>query len=146
MTMDSAKNVLGTALQPCCYELITGWFRDGFCNTDALDTGIHTVCVVVDDRFLTYSKSMGNDLSTPMPEYQFLGLKAGDKWCFVQPDGNKPMMMAWLALYFWKLPMNGRWTWFRWKRWNPLRLYPPQQKASVWGLYSLLYAYVVLTF
>ena len=45
MTMDSAKNVLGTALQPCCYEPMTGWFRDGFCNTDALDTGIHTVCV-----------------------------------------------------------------------------------------------------
>lgn len=78
---DQAKNVLGTALQPCCFEPMTGWFRDGFCNTNVLDTGIHTVCVIVDDRFLTYSKSMGNDLSTPMPEYQFPGLKAGNKWC-----------------------------------------------------------------
>ena len=81
MMTNQANNVLGTALQPCCYQPMTGWFRDGFCNTSALDTGIHTVCVIVDDRFLTYSKSMGNDLSTPMPEYQFPGLKAGDKWC-----------------------------------------------------------------
>ncbi len=81
MTVEIVKNVLGTALQPCCFEPMTGWLRDGFCNTNASDTGIHTVCTIVDEQFLTYSKSMGNDLSTPMPEYQFPGLKAGDKWC-----------------------------------------------------------------
>ena len=79
--IEPVKNVLGTVLQPCCFEPMTGWFRDGFCNTNASDTGIHTVCTIVDERFLTYSKSMGNDLTTPMPDYQFPGLKAGDKWC-----------------------------------------------------------------
>lgn len=79
--IEPVKNVLGTLLQPCCFEPMTGWFRDGFCNTNASDTGIHTVCTIVDERFLTYSKSMGNDLSTPMLDYQFPGLKAGDKWC-----------------------------------------------------------------
>lgn len=76
-----AKNVLGKDLQPCCFEPRTGWYRDGFCNTDASDNGVHVVCVVVTDEFLKFSAKRGNDLSTPMPTYNFPGLKPGDKWC-----------------------------------------------------------------
>ncbi len=75
------KNVLGTPLQPCCQEPVTGFFRDGFCHTCPEDTGRHTVCVILTEAFLRYSKEQGNDLSTPRPEWQFPGLKPGDKWC-----------------------------------------------------------------
>jgi uncharacterized protein len=75
------KNVLGTPLQPCCQEPVTGFFRDGFCHTCPEDTGRHTVCVIVTEAFLRFSKEQGNDLSTPRPEWQFPGLKPGDKWC-----------------------------------------------------------------
>ena len=75
------KNVLGTPLQPCCQEPVTGFFRDGFCHTCPEDTGRHTVCVILTESFLRYSKEQGNDLSTPRPEWQFPGLKPGDKWC-----------------------------------------------------------------
>lgn len=74
-------NVLGGPLQPCCFTPLTGYFRDGYCHTDATDLGQHTVCVVVNANFLSYSKTQGNDLSTPHPEYNFPGLNAGDKWC-----------------------------------------------------------------
>ncbi len=74
-------NVLGTPLQACCYEPRTGFFRDGFCRTAHEDLGRHTVCVVMTDRFLAFSKARGNDLSTPHPEWQFPGLRAGDRWC-----------------------------------------------------------------
>lgn len=76
-----AKNVLGTDLQPCSMEPRTGWFRDGCCNTGPGDSGLHLVCVRVTDAFLAYSKAVGNDLSTPMPQYQFPGLQPGDRWC-----------------------------------------------------------------
>lgn len=76
-----AHNVLGTELYDCSIDPVTGWFRDGCCNTDAGDVGVHTVCAVMTDDFLAFSKSVGNDLSTPMPEYGFPGLKAGDRWC-----------------------------------------------------------------
>lgn len=76
-----AKNVLGTDLQPCSMDPITGWFRDGCCNTGAGDQGLHLVCVRVTAEFLAYSKSVGNDLSTPVPPYKFPGLKPGDQWC-----------------------------------------------------------------
>ncbi len=76
-----AKNVLGTELQSCCFDPMTGYFRDGFCKTRADDYGSHTVCAVTTKEFLDYSKAMGNDLSTPRPEYNFPGLKPGDKWC-----------------------------------------------------------------
>lgn len=76
-----AKNILGTDLQPCCHDPITGFFRDGYCNTNAMDHGVHTVCAIVTDEFLAFSKSQGNDLSTPRPEFNFPGLKAGDGWC-----------------------------------------------------------------
>ena len=66
-----ALNVLGTELQPCSLEPLTGFFRDGCCNTNADDHGMHTVCVQVTDAFLEFSKSVGNDLSTPVPQYEF---------------------------------------------------------------------------
>jgi uncharacterized protein len=75
------KNVLGDALTPCCMDPITGFFRDGYCRTDAQDTGRHVVCVIVNDAFLAFSQERGNDLSTPAPQYSFPGLKDGDKWC-----------------------------------------------------------------
>lgn len=81
MTSNSNKNVFGNPLQPCCYEPMTGYFRDGFCRTDATDRGTHVVCARMTKEFLTFSKSKGNDLSTPMPIYQFPGLKPGDQWC-----------------------------------------------------------------
>ncbi|MDZ4741966.1 MAG: DUF2237 domain-containing protein [Verrucomicrobiota bacterium] len=79
--MTQASNVLGTPLIPCCYEPMTGFYRDGYCHTGPGDLGLHTVCCVMNDEFLEFSAQQGNDLSTPMPEYQFPGLKAGDKWC-----------------------------------------------------------------
>ncbi len=83
------KNVLGTDLQPCNCSIMTGWYRDGSCKTDPTDMGMHTVCAVMTDRFLTYSKAQGNDLSTPMPQYNFPGLKAGDHWCLCAPRWNQ---------------------------------------------------------
>ena len=75
------KNVFGQALQSCCMNPITGFYRDGFCRTDEHDQGRHTVCAVMTAEFLSFSKAKGNDLSTPLPQYQFPGLKPGDQWC-----------------------------------------------------------------
>ncbi|MCH1540187.1 MAG: DUF2237 domain-containing protein [Candidatus Poseidonia sp.] len=79
--MDSSTNVLGGPLQSCSEEPLTGWFRDGCCNTDENDRGSHTVCCVLNDAFLQFAKHQGNDLITPAPEFQFPGLKDGDSWC-----------------------------------------------------------------
>ena len=76
-----AFNVLGTALVPCSYDPLTGYFRDGCCNTAEDDTGSHVVCVKVTAEFLAFSARRGNDLSTPRPEYRFRGLQDGDRWC-----------------------------------------------------------------
>lgn len=75
------KNVLGGELKSCCTDPMTGFYRDGYCRTGADDTGRHTVCILATDEFLAFSKAAGNDLSTPMPQYAFPGLVAGDKWC-----------------------------------------------------------------
>lgn len=75
------KNPFGEDILPCSEQPLTGFFRDGCCNTSAADRGSHTVCAVVTDEFLEFSKSRGNDLSTPRPEFGFDGLKAGDRWC-----------------------------------------------------------------
>ena len=75
------KNVLGTDLKCCGTKPITGYFRDGFCRTDQSDQGRHVVACIVDERFLDYSQSVGNDLSSPNPMYNFPGLKPGDRWC-----------------------------------------------------------------
>ena len=78
---DPSVNVLGETLIPCSLDPLTGFFRDGSCNTCAADTGSHTVCAVMTAEFLAYSKYVGNDLSTPRPEYGFAGLTPGDRWC-----------------------------------------------------------------
>lgn len=75
------KNVLGGELKCCCLKPLTGFYRDGYCRTGADDTGRHTVCVRVTDDFLEFSRDAGNDLSTPRPEFNFVGLKDGDRWC-----------------------------------------------------------------
>ncbi len=75
------SNVFGEALISCCFEPMTGYFRDGYCRTDGRDYGVHTVCAVMTEGFLDFTKSRGNDLSTPRPEYNFPGLKEGDQWC-----------------------------------------------------------------
>ena len=74
-------NVLGGPLLPCSTAPVTGFFRNGCCDTGPADHGIHTVCAVMSDEFLALSKYLGNDLSTPRPEFGFAGLKAGDRWC-----------------------------------------------------------------
>jgi uncharacterized protein (DUF2237 family) len=74
-------NVLGTPLVPCSYDPLTGYFRDGCCNTNEHDEGSHVVCAKVTQAFLDFSLQQGNDLVTPRPEYRFRGLKAGDRWC-----------------------------------------------------------------
>ena len=75
------KNIFGKPLEICNCKKITGWFRDGTCSTDITDLGQHTICCVMNDQFLRYSKAQGNDLNTPIYECNFPGLKAGDKWC-----------------------------------------------------------------
>jgi hypothetical protein len=82
----SSYNVLGTSLKPCCCNVRgtgigTGFYRNGFCSTGDQDLGRHTVCVEVTEEFLQFSAAVGNDLSTPMPHYNFPGLKGGDRWC-----------------------------------------------------------------
>lgn len=79
--MSQQFNVLGTPLQPCGTEPRTGWFRDGCCRTDPEDHGLHTVCVVMTEEFLGFSFTRGNDLITARPEFEFPGLKPGDRWC-----------------------------------------------------------------
>ncbi len=74
-------NVLGRPLSPCGTEPMTGYFRDGCCRTDASDRGLHVVCAVMTAEFLAFSRRRGNDLSTPRPEYDFPGLRPGDRWC-----------------------------------------------------------------
>jgi uncharacterized protein (DUF2237 family) len=78
---DEARNVLGGPLAECSQRPLTGWFRDGCCSTNHEDRGMHTVCAVMTDEFLAFSRARGNDLSTPVPEAQFPGLRAGDRWC-----------------------------------------------------------------
>ncbi len=79
--MDASINVLGGVLQPCSTKPMTGFFRNGCCDTGPEDRGSHTVCVILTDEFLAMSRYLGNDLTTPRPEWGFPGLKAGDRWC-----------------------------------------------------------------
>jgi uncharacterized protein len=86
-----ARNVLGSSLQICSTRPMTGFFRDGCCNTGPQDRGSHTVCVVTTAEFLAYSKRAGNDLSTPMPDFGFPGLNPGDRWCLCAPRWQEAM-------------------------------------------------------
>ncbi|MEM0923897.1 MAG: DUF2237 domain-containing protein [Pseudomonadota bacterium] len=79
--IDPSVNVLGEQLQPCSLDPITGFFRNGCCDTNEMDRGSHTVCAVMTAEFLSFSQAKGNDLSTPRPEFGFAGLKPGDRWC-----------------------------------------------------------------
>ena len=79
--MSNQKNVFGEDLEECSVRPLTGYFRDGCCNTDSSDLGLHIVCVEVSEQFLEFSKSRGNDLSIPNPDVEFPGLKPGDRWC-----------------------------------------------------------------
>lgn len=81
MEQDESVNVLGGPLAHCSSDPLTGFFRDGHCNTCAADQGSHTVCAVMTAEFLAFSKYVGNDLSTPIPQFRFPGLKPGDSWC-----------------------------------------------------------------
>ena len=94
-----AMNVLGDPLQNCSCEPMTGWYRNGLCQTDSSDLGQHSICCVMTEQFLSYSKAQGNDLTTPMPAFQFPGLKPGDHWCVCAPrwkqayeDGVAPLV------------------------------------------------------
>lgn len=78
---EHARNVLGEPLQTCSDKPLTGFYRDGCCNTGPEDTGVHTVCALMTAEFLEFSRLRGNDLSTPVPEFGFPGLKPGDRWC-----------------------------------------------------------------
>jgi uncharacterized protein (DUF2237 family) len=102
MTIEAPVNVLGGALAPCSMAPLTGFFRDGCCNTGSADHGLHTVCVRLTAEFLALSKYLGNDLSTPRPEYRFPGLKPGDRWClcaarFLQAHHEGAAPEVWLA-------------------------------------------------
>lgn len=79
--MENALNVLGEPLQACSFDPLTGFFRDGCCNTDHQDHGTHVVCARMTESFLVFSAERGNDLITPRPQWRFPGLKAGDRWC-----------------------------------------------------------------
>ncbi len=79
--MSTELNVLGTPLKSCCHDPITGYFRDGYCRTTQEDTGTHIICAVITSDFLEYTKLKGNDLSTPIPYWNFPGLTPGDTWC-----------------------------------------------------------------
>ena len=80
-TQQPTQNVLGESLQPCCYEPLTGFYRDGFCRTGSGDVGLHILCAEMTEDFLRFSAERGNDLITPRPEYHFPGLREGDRWC-----------------------------------------------------------------
>ncbi len=78
---ETARNVLGGELVPCSLDPVTGFYRNGCCETGPHDLGLHTVCAVMTEEFLAFSKASGNDLSTPRPEFAFRGLRPGDRWC-----------------------------------------------------------------
>jgi uncharacterized protein (DUF2237 family) len=87
-----ALNVLGGKLATCSMEPMTGFFRDGCCNTSKQDVGSHTVCAVMTAEFLAFSRAAGNDLSTPLPHFGFPGLKPGDRWCLCAPRWQEAML------------------------------------------------------
>jgi len=115
-----SRNVLGQPLATCGCTPMTGFYRDGCCNTGREDTGLHTVCVVMTAEFLAFSSAHGNDLSTPMPRFGFAGLKPGDRWCLCAPPGLQRLLPArrWRpgGLRAWCCPrrMKGRSATARW--------------------------------
>ncbi len=104
-----AMNVLGGPLELCCTDSLTGFYRDGSCNTGSGDAGVHVVCAEMTGRFLAFSKTTGNDLSTSVPEFDFEGLKPGDRWCLCvlrwneAYDAGKPPRSFWPPRMLWRL-------------------------------------------
>jgi hypothetical protein len=92
--MSKARNVLGGELEDCSTRPMTGFLRDGCCNTNDEDVGSHTVCAVMTAEFLAFSKAQGNDLSTPHPEFGFPGLKPGDRWCLCAPRWEEAFLVG----------------------------------------------------
>ncbi len=100
--MAGAKNVLGTPLQSCCTDPMTGFYRNGRCDTGLGDDGLHVICAQMTEEFLSFSRSRGNDLSTPHPESGFPGLEPGDRWCLcasrwkeaLEADMAPPVVLA----------------------------------------------------
>lgn len=93
MDMEPGLNVLGEPIKPCGFDPVTGFFRDGCCNTGPEDRGSHTICARMTAEFLEFSRARGNDLSTPRPEFGFAGLRPGDRWCLCAVRWKE----AWLA-------------------------------------------------
>jgi len=100
MLKNNEVNVLGTPLQPCCKDPATGYFRDGFCRTIKEDSGTHVLCAIMTQEFLDFTKSRGNNLSTPITHWNFFGLKAGSKWCLcisrwleAEQEGKAPFVV-----------------------------------------------------
>ena len=85
MNRKEAQNVLGIPLEPCSMKPLTGFYRDGSCFSGDENPGIHAICIYATEEFLAFSKAVGNDLSTPIPEYKFVGVKAGENWCLLDP-------------------------------------------------------------
>jgi uncharacterized protein (DUF2237 family) len=119
-----AFNVLGTTLVPCSYDPLTGYFRDGCCDTAEDDSGSHVICVKVSAEFLAFSAGRGNDLSTPRPEYRFRGLQDGDRWCCAPCAGGKRLKPAWRRRWCWNAPTNVLSTTSRCARYRPMRCTP----------------------
>jgi len=122
-----ARNVLGGELLPCSFDPVTGFFRNGCCETGPHDTGLHTVCAVMTAEFLAFSKQVGNDLSTPVPEYGFAGLKPGDRWCLCAPRWKEALDAGAAPSWSWKPPMRKPWPLSPWEssRTMPLRARRP---------------------
>jgi uncharacterized protein (DUF2237 family) len=97
---DRQLNVFGAPLEVCCKKPMTGFYRDGYCNTGPMDTGTHTVCAHMTEEFLAFSARAGNDLSTPRPEYDFPGLQPGDRWCLCARRWQEAEMAGCLANCF----------------------------------------------
>ena len=99
MSEKKQMNIRNLPIEPCSFDPLTGFYRNGCCDTGDNDRGIHTVCVILTEEFLVFSKSVGNDLSTPMPQYDFPGLLPGQKWCLcanrwleAYENGKAPMV------------------------------------------------------
>lgn len=102
----TALNVLGNKLEECGQDPVTGFYRDGCCNSGPQDSGTHTVCAVMTEDFLAFTKSRGNDLSTPIPAYGFQGLKPGDRWCLCVSRWKEAYEAKCPPKWYWKPRMR----------------------------------------
>ncbi len=113
--MQLPKNVLGTELKSCCTSPMTGFYRDGYCRTGISDKGLHIICCVMTEEFLAFSQQVGNDLSTPIPEYGFSGLQPGDQWCLCMLRWKEALENSVLLKLSSRQPICLLSSLFRWK-------------------------------